>query len=382
MTLLSRLGPLTKRQLAKLGGLGWATVVKSIDDLMAAGIVEFAGTIKGPPGKRGKHAEQYTLSSTFPIAMGIDVEYRSTHATVVNLKGEVLVEERYRTVQKPDQGDVVRFLSQVISDFSGRSGVDLETLDGIGIGIPGIGFPSRSPRINLQIAGEIESELAQKFNTTMCIAKNTNAYTVSQKWSAVDNDFSDILWVTIRSGVGAGIIHRGDLYTGEHGLSGEIGHLKVAPGGPHCRCGNSGCLESVVNERYLFEQYRTRVLGSTMWNGEASIEDVREGLRRLFDGCTAGNEESRHVVGTAAGYLGRALAAACTILDINTIMISGHFGENGDALIKPLRDAIVENSLADIPLSVGYVPFDSTSYVRGAALLVFRKYLVNVPEET
>ena len=382
VTLLSKHGPLTKREMAALGGLGWATAVKSVEELIKAGFIEFVGTVKNPPGTRGKHAETYDLSQDYPLAVGIDVEYRTTHASLMNIKGKVLAEAEYKTVQYPKHEDVVDFLSQVIGDFTGKYDIDLSSLAGIGIGIPGIGFPSRSPRNNLEKARELEVEFEETFGTSVKISQNTKAYTVFQKWLNSDHDYSDFLWVAIRTGVGTGIIHRGQLYLGAHGLAGEIGHMKVVPGGPPCRCGSTGCLETVVNERYLFEQYKTRVIGAKTWSGGGDITEVREGLKDLFDRCAAGEPLAKEVIHTAAGYLGHALATTATILDINAIVISGHFGPNGTVLIDPLRSIMLEECLPDIPLEISYAPFEPGGYVRGAALLVLKNFLVDVPGDS
>lgn len=377
ITLLSKQGPLTKRQLSSLAGIGWATVVNSVDELIEAGIVRNVGLAENPPGKRGKHAENYDLAAEYPLALGIDVEYRTTHLALVSLKGSVVAETRVPTIQQPTHDDVVRFLSGTVREFADGLGIRMSGIAGIGIGIPGIGFPSRSPRNNLEKGRDLEATLTEVFNTRVRVHHNTKAYTLFEQWANAETRLTDFVWVAIRTGVGTGIIHQGQLYAGSHGLAGEIGHLKVVPNGPPCRCGGTGCLETVVNERYLFQQYTTHVLRSSSWPAGGEPQQLHEGLQDLFNRSAEGEPQARQVIDTAVGYLGHALAATVTVLDINTIVLSGHFGPNGDQIVEPLRHAILSEALPEVPLRVIYSPFDAQGYVQGAALLVLSDYFVD-----
>jgi len=384
LSLLSRRSPLSKRAIADAGGMGWATVVNSIGELIDIGFVESAGTAKSTPATRGRHAETYTLSDHRPLVVGIDVEYTRTHVALINLKGSILAESMYRTVQDPEQEDVVRFLTATFETFREEVGFQVDNIAGVGLAIPGIAFPSRSPRDNLAKSQQLSSELQRRFGITVRVAQNTKAYTAFQNWFHDKGSSRDFMQVSIRTGVGTGIVHQGQQYLGTHGLAGEIGHLKVGGGGLPCRCGKTGCLETVVNERYLFEQYRTRVLSNEFapnTGNSSDIDGVREGLRGLFDDAVAGNPEARRILDTVAGYLGRALAATITTLDINYVIISGHFGPHGAALLPPLRNVILSECLPNLPLELEYAPFDPKGYIRGAALLILRDFFADVPED-
>jgi len=211
------------------------------------------------------------------------------------------------------------------------------------------------------------------------IETNTKAYTVFEKWYNKTFGYEDFIFVSIRTGVGTGIIHNGRLYSGSHGLAGEIGHMKVVPNGPTCRCGSAGCMETVVNQNYLFEQYRTNVIKDVGWLPGSNQEQLYSGLADLFTRAARGEEAASAVVRNAAQYLGYCLANAITVLDITNIIVSGHFGANGNAIIEPLREVIRDSILPRVEFNLTYCPFDPTGHIRGAALLVLKEYFVDVP---
>ncbi len=379
ITLLYKGGPHTKRALTEKGNMGWATVVKAITQLMEEGITECSGVARRETKRQGKNAYLYGLTSDKPLAIGVDVEYKTTRIVLTNLSGTALALGTYTTPQHVNDQETKDFLRGSIEDFIRRNKIQQSSLDGIGIGIPGIGFPTSSRRDNIEKARILERYLSEVFHTSIRIETNTKAYAVFEKWSNETFSYRDFIFVSIRTGVGTGIFYLGNLFNGTHGLSGEIGHMKVVPNGPPCRCGSSGCMETVVNQNYLFQQYRTNVIKETGWSAKSSEISLFEGLADLFTRAKRGEEPAEAIINTAASYLGHCIANAITVLDINNIIISGHFGPDGDVILKPLRDVIQANILPKAEVNLSYFPFDPNGHTRGAALLVLTDYFVDIP---
>ena len=264
VTLLQRAGQLTKRQLSAEGHMGWATAVKVINQLEDEKIVHTCGFSEKSAGRKGKHALLYSLADDCPLAIGVDIELRTTRIVLTNLKGDILADESYRTPQPMDMSESIKFLEDSIQDFIKKKSIDLKKIDGIGIGKPGISYPSLGFD-EFSVAHTISEQLNRIFNIRVRLETNTSAYAVFEKWANSQFSSKDFIFVSIRTGVGTGIIIDGHLFRGVHGLSGEIGHLKVIPNGPPCRCGAAGCMETVVNQYYLFERYRTSVLKDSSW---------------------------------------------------------------------------------------------------------------------
>jgi predicted NBD/HSP70 family sugar kinase len=379
VTLLYKDGPHTKRMLTEKGHMGWATVVKAITQLMDEGIIECSGIARRKKKRQGKDAYLYGLTAEKPLAIGVDVEYKTTRIVLTNLSGTALAQETYKTPQHVDDQEAKGFLRDSIADFMQRNNIQGANLDGIGIGIPGIGFPTSSRMDNIEKARMLERHLSEIFHTSIRIETNTKAYAVFEKWSNKTFSYRDFIFVSIRTGVGTGIFHLGNLFIGTHGLAGEIGHMKVVPNGPACRCGGSGCMETVVNQNYLFQQYRMNVIKEAGWSPRSSEVSLFEGLGDLFTRAKRKEEPAVAIVNTAASYLGHCIANAITVLDINNIIISGHFGHDGDAILDPLREVIRSDILPKVKVNLSYFPIDPNGHTRGAALLVLTDYFVDIP---
>jgi predicted NBD/HSP70 family sugar kinase len=378
ITLLKKYGPLSKGHLAVQGGMGWATAVKVISQLTDAGIVERLGTVREDNGKKGKRAYLYGLTPANPLAVGIDVEYRTTSMVLTNLKGETLDRHIIPTVNPTSDRDIQRFLFKIVRDFLKKNLAMTEAVRGVGIGIPGIGFPSHRRLDNIIKMRDLEIRLSNRLEIPVRVSDNTKAYTVFEQWSNQTFPLEDFIFISIRTGVGSGIYNQGNLYLGNHGLSGEIGHIPVVPDGALCRCGNRGCMETIVGQRNLFREYSRRVLGNSDTPEEPESEAIQEGLADLFTQARRGEIIPMEIIGTAAGQLGRCLAMAIMVLDITNIVVSGHFGPDGDVLIGPLESSIRSNLLPGSVFSVKYLPFDPDGHVQGAALLVLKDYFIDM----
>jgi glucokinase len=381
ITLLRQNGKLTKRQLTSMGKMGWATVVKMINQLLEEGIVVSCGISETEKAKVGKHAISYTLVDNYPLAIGIDNELRTTRIVLINLLGEILAEEKYETPQSIDIEDSCKFFENSIKVFIEKNKVDMGVVKGIGIGKSGISFPS------IYYPGHINTALKQReylmsvFNIEVKIETNTRVYSVFEQWTSENFKYNDFFFVQIRKGVGTGIITKGNLYSGTHGLSGEISHIKVIQNGLPCRCGSVGCMETVVNEFFLYEQYRMLILKDNNWADGSNDEILRNGLSDLFTRAKKGEEAALNIVKSAAGYLGYSISMAIIVLDIPNIIVSGYFGPDGNVIEKYIEDEIRKQILPKMPFSVHYVPLEPDGFIQGAALLILKDYLYNVPHE-
>jgi N-acetylglucosamine repressor len=381
ITLLYKDGPHTKRALTEKGHMGWATAVKVISQLMDEGIIECSGIARRETKRQGKNAYLYSLTPHKPLAIGVDVEYKTTRIVLTNLSGTALAQGTYNTPQNVNDQETKDFLRGSIEDFIRQYEIESSGLDGIGIGVPGIGFPTGSRLDNIEKARILEAYLREVFRTSIRIETNTKAYAVFEKWSNETFSYRNFIFVSIRTGVGTGIFYSGKLFNGTHGLSGEIGHMKVVPNGPACRCGSSGCMETVVNQNYLYQQYRTNVIKEAGWSTESGEMALFEGLSDLFTRARKGEEAAVPIVKTASSYLGHCIANAITVLDIDNIIISGHFGPDGDVILDPLREVIRANILPKVEFNLSYYPFDPNGHTRGAALLVLTDYFVDIPTQ-
>ena len=376
ITVLKKFGPLSKGEVAEKCSIGWSTAVKVIGQLQQAGIVEKLGTERQDHGRRGKRAYLHALTKTTPLAVGVDVEYRTTSMVVTNLLGETLGSFVIPTVSPKTARDLRNFLLANIPKLVAKK-ADWDRVCGIGIGIPGIGFASASRLDNIKKMQDLEAWLSERFKLPVSVSDNTKAYAVFEQWTNQTFPFEDFIFLSIRTGIGTGIFHHGNLYLGNHGLAGEIGHIPVVPDGRACRCGNRGCMETYVGQRSLFRSYCEEILRSPEKAEDPDPAALKEGLIDLFSRAHKGEKAAASIIRAAADYLGRCLAVTITVLDIPNVVVSGHFGDDGEVLLEPLRETVKKNLLPGLDFNVKYLPFDPQGHVQGAALLVLKDYFIN-----
>ena len=135
----------------------------------------------------------------------------------------------------------------------------------------------------------------------------------------------DLLYVTVSTGIGGGIIANGQMATGAHGGAGEVGHVTVQPGGPTCGTGCDGCVEAIASGTALAARARERIEGGRssamleMAGGHAS----KITSRIVFEAAAGGDAVANEVLGTGIRYLGVALGGLLNVFDPEVLVLGG-----------------------------------------------------------
>ena len=281
---LSKESPLSKRDITQRCGMGWATAVKLMTRLEEQGYIVPFGNER--QNQAGKTATVYMLSPRKPVALGVDIEYSRARLNIRNLSGVCLFESVRATPSFNSPAELTAFLSLLVDEAKAEAvklGLDLE---GGGIGVPSHLFGNKGVPY-----GEIAASLSALAGFPVTMDNNIRCFTAA----VASQEFAprSLLVVTIRSGIGVGIVLDGQIYQGERGSAGEIGHFPVDPKGALCRCGKHGCLETIVNREAL----------------AADLQAARQGRSRSPrahgpSGGTAGAGNCFHDAGTGCSQRG------------------------------------------------------------------------------
>lgn len=381
ITMLSRLGPLSKTQLCRRGHMALATAVKMADRLEKQNVIRRVDSAQRSRS-RGKPPYLYDLNGSRPLAIGIDMEYEVTTITLTNLKGEDLGHSRHQTPSDLTLDRLKEFLLDSTIDFmnsyvSGRTNVA-----GLGIGIPGMDLPTRlihsTTYEDTALREFLETQLGMRVHTDV----NTRVYTLYRKWMGRPLANEDFMLLSVRSGLGLGIILNGRLFVSRQGFAGGIGHYKVySNGGERCRCGDRGCLETVTNEHYFHRAYWERVLQRTPSSSHDRTGAARlDSVAQLFTEASRGHPEATRILRESAKYLSYALGPAIMVLNVPHIILGGHFGPDGSVFARMLSEEVRKRILADIDFDLQYEPLEDRGFTQGAALLVLGEYFTQLPE--
>jgi glucokinase len=235
--------------------------------------------------------------------------------------------------------------------------VAADTVDGIGVSFGGhVDTATGVVRRSLNLPGwegvPLLDVLAQRFRAPAAIANDADAGALGE-WDAAHHPRSPVVYVTVSTGVGGGVVIDGNIVAGAHGRAGEVGHLRVEPEGEQCPCGRRGCVETVAAGPAIARRA-----------GTASAE---EAVRAALDG----DPRARRALTDAAHALSLAVSALLAIIDPAFVAIGGGVAAAGPLLWEPLFAELERQSWPDITIEVrNSTPNDAP--LRGARILAER----------
>ncbi len=360
---LRRHGLVSRSDLARLTGLSRTTVGTLVADLQARGLVVEEADGERHPG-RGRPPAFLRLDRSAGVAVGIDFDHDRVRVALADLSSTVLGEDCTEIDVDYSASDAIDAAVEIIEALRVAAGIDESELIGAGVGLPGPidgrtgtvgsatilpGWAGKSPR----------DMLSERLGLPVEVDNDANLGALAEVSFGAGRGLTDVVYVRLGSGVGAGLVIDGRLHHGVAGLAGEIGHVQVLADGVVCRCGNRGCLESVAAEGAI------RTLLRPAQGHEVTGRDVLDLLAARDLGAT-------RVVNDAGRAIGRVLADLCNALNFEAVVVGGELSEAGEPLLDGIRDSIDRYALPGAAAAVRVVhgELGERAEVLGALALV------------
>ena len=231
--------------------------------------------------------------------------------------------------------------------------------------------------LNWKTLQPVKEKIEKATGIPFFIDNDANVAALGERWKGAGENQPDVVFMTLGTGVGGGIVAEGKLLHGVAGAAGELGHITVDFDQPIlCTCGKKGCLETVASatgivnltRRYADEYAGDAELKQLIDNGE----DVSAKI--VFDLAKAGDELALIVYRNFARYLGIACANIGSILNPSTIVIGGGVSAAGEFLLDGVRKVYEENSFPQVRTStkLALATLGNDAGVIGAASLVLQ----------
>lgn len=269
--------------------------------------------------------------------LAIDVGGTKMAAGVVDRRGRVVVLDRVPTPQgRRVNADTLwrtleTLLDRVVEEYGGRRG-----FAGVGVGCSGpMTWPAGevSP---LNIPGwtgfPLRKMLAERF--PRCVVRMHNdavTMAIGEHWRGAGQGVADMLGIVVSTGVGGGLVLGNRLVNGASGNAGHVGHIVVEPDGPDCVCGGKGCLEAIAAGPALVRWARERGWRET----QRKIPTARD----LSVDAARGHEVASAALRRGGIALGRAIASATALCDVDVVAVGGGLSQAGPLLFEPAEDA-------------------------------------------
>jgi glucokinase len=268
-------------------------------------------------------------------AIGVDVGGTKIAAAVVTPEGEVLNEVRY-----PSSGPKERLLSSMARSVNEvRDGFEV---GGICLAVPGTVSTVENKIIDAPNLHAIEGiplkdELEERTGLTTTVENDANAAAWGEFRFGAGSEVSHLIFITLGTGVGGGVISHGVLLRGAQGAGGEMGHITIQATGPRCGCGNHGCLEALASGTAIARRAREvaseepdSALGQLAVERAVLGEDVA-GLARQ------GDEAAISVLRETGVWLGIGLAGFVNVFNPEVIAVGGGAARAGDLILDAAR---------------------------------------------
>ena len=249
-----------------------------------------------------------------------------------------------------------------------------DMVEGIGIGVPGAvdkdGVVNRAVNLGWDIV-PLAEELGKLSGMKVKVGNDANVAALGEMWRGGGMGFTDIVMVTLGTGVGGGIIIDEKIIAGKHGLGGEIGHVHVRDEEwEHCNCGGVGCVEQIASATGIAREARRRMAGEETPSVLRQYGDAVT-AKDVLDAAKAGDELALSVVETVGRYLGVALAGIAMTVDPQMFVIGGGVSKAGQFLIDIIDKYYQHYS----PISqnkgvIGLAKLGNDAGIYGAARLV------------
>jgi predicted NBD/HSP70 family sugar kinase len=220
--------------------------------------------------------------------------------------------------------------------------------------------------------------LQKYFQLPVVLEHDTIAAAYAEHHFGAGRNSRNMIYVTVSKGIGAGIVLNNQVYRGEKGIAGEIGHIAILRDGPPCACGRHGCLEAVASATAVIQ--RAKLLAAT-FAGEGNqssmllAADTSDGLtvEAIIDAANDGDLVALQVLAETADYLAQALGAVSCVLDIGTVIIGGEIAAARENFLAPLRVSLPRYQFLLNPAVVLPAEMLQDASIKGVSLLALQQ---------
>lgn len=269
-------------------------------------------------------------------AFGVDIGGTTVKLGLFDNLGNVLDKWEIETVKDNGGEKVLPDIANSIKEKMIEKSIDKTDVAGVGVGAPGAVDADGnlvSGAVNIGWGCfNIPKELGSLIDMPVKAANDANIAALGEMWQGGGKGHSDIVAVTLGTGVGGGIIVNGHILTGANGAGGEIGHIHIEDNETEiCGCKNCGCLEQYTSATGITRLAKRRLAKD---DAKSSLREGEISAKTVFDAVKAGDEVAIEVAKQFGEYLGKGLALVACTVNPEVFVIGGGVSKAGDILLK------------------------------------------------
>lgn len=298
----------------------------------------------------------------FPV-LAVDLGGTKTIAAIVSNQGRILAKEYCLTPANEGPQSVINRILSAIDHLLSAKSMDTSQLNSISLAAPGAidldkGIVTLSPNLPDWHDIPLRDIVKEKYRVRTFLLNDASAATLGEHRFGAGKGIKNLIYLTVSTGIGGGIIIDGELYSGACGSAGEIGHMTIDVNGPRCSCGNIGCLEMLASGTAVAREAIKRIS-----QGEkSSLTEIVSGniesitAEKVDIAAKDGDSMAKEVISQAATYLGVGMVNLVNIFNPEMIIVGGGMAKMGDRLLNPARQVVMERAFPLLAQAVCIVP--------------------------
>ena len=300
--------------------------------------------------------------------VGIDIGGTKLATVVADKTGHILGKVRKPTFSEKGPEYAIRLLFDMVREVVNLAGLEQASISAIGVSCGGpldtkTGIVYSPPNLPGWDALPLKAKLESEFQVPVTIENDANASALAEFRFGGGRGYNAVLYMTMSTGIGGGIVIDGQVYHGANDSAGEVGHQILLPNGPRCGCGKQGCLEALcsgpaiarraqaaIQKQLEGEKASTAMLTLT----DGRIEDVKS--EHVLAAARTGDALALELVQETAYYMGWGIANLVNILNPDIVLLGTIAVAAGDLLLDPIRETVLKFAMTRPAEAVNIAP--------------------------
>jgi predicted NBD/HSP70 family sugar kinase len=324
---------ITRAELSRLTGLSRSATAEAVHDLLAHDLIVERRV--EATGSRGRPSMLVFAKASEGFVGAVDFGHSHVLAAVADTNGRILAHHFQSADVDRQATDSLDAAADLLARCLKEAGLSAPDLASVAAGIPcpldaNTGLV-RSPAILAAwVDLEPASELAERIGRPVYVDNDANMGARGEQHFGAARGCRHFIYVKASHGIGTGLVLDGEIYRGRLGIAGEIGHTRLPEATNLCRCGNRGCLETVVSIIEVRRQLASIQSRPSSDAFEASLA------------AASSDPIAARVITSAGRTLGRVLADMCNTLNPDAIIVGGELSTAGEPLLAGIRESITQ----------------------------------------
>lgn len=284
--------------------------------------------------------------------VGIDIGGTKLATVVADKTGHILGKVRKPTLSEKGPEYAIRLLFDMVREVVSQADLEQKAISAIGVSCGGpldtkTGIVYSPPNLPGWDALPLKAKLESEFLVPVTIENDANASALAEFRFGGGRGYSAVLYMTMSTGIGGGIVIDGQVYHGANDSAGEVGHQILLPNGPRCGCGKQGCLEALCSGPAIARRAQAAIqkqlvdekpLTALLTLADGRIEDVKS--EHVLAAARTGDALALELVQETAYYMGWGIANLVNILNPDIVLLGTIAVAAGDLLLDPIRETV------------------------------------------